>query len=83
MQLYIYIYIYIYIHIHKYIYINGKAMKCTIHQKLKLPYSPNPEGMVFKTVGIFIGCFAINLSSSLMKILPIHNTVEDNAGDPF
>ena len=52
-------------------------------QKLKLPHSPNPVGMVFKTMRIFIGWFAINLSSSLMKILPIHNTVEANAGDPF
>ena len=47
----------------------------------------NPEGLVFIPCGdffnILIGCYALSLSSLLIKILPIRSTSEAIAGDPF
>ena len=47
----------------------------------------NPEGLVFipceDFFNILIGCFALSLSSLLIKILPIRSTSEAIAGDPF
>lgn len=52
-----------------------------------LLHNCNPEGLVFipcvDFFNILIGCFALSLSSLLIKILPIRSTSEAIAGDPF